>query len=90
MGIVSGEVLLNGGRVVGVVPRAMVAGGGEGKKAGSPKLLLNEAGREKVLFFFLYYTVSPLNRLFVGGNCMCFLCSIILTMVNMSLFFRFL
>ena len=52
MGVVSGEVLLNGGKVIGVVPRDMIAGGGEGKKAGSPKLFLNEVGREKVLWFF--------------------------------------
>ena len=49
MGVVSGEVLLNGGKVVGVLPRDMVAGGGEGKEADSSKLVfLNEVGREKV------------------------------------------
>jgi len=74
MGVVSGEVLLNGGKVIGVVPRDMVAGGGEGKKAGNPKLFLNEVGRETVLCFLSYYTISLLNRLFVGGNCMWFLC----------------
>ena len=52
MGIVSGEVLLNGGKVIGVLPRDMVAGGGEGKQADSPNLVfLNEVGREKVLLF---------------------------------------
>ncbi|KIM41230.1 hypothetical protein M413DRAFT_410766 [Hebeloma cylindrosporum] len=48
MGIVSGAVLSNDGKVVGVLPRAMLAGGGEGKKSGSPKICLDEAGREKV------------------------------------------
>ena len=57
MGIVSGEALLNGGKVVGVLPRAMVAGGGEGKKADSPKVCLNEVGREKVLSF-AFFTLS--------------------------------
>jgi predicted Rossmann-fold nucleotide-binding protein len=74
MGVVSGEVLLNGGKVVGVLPRDMVASG-EGKEADNSKLVfLNEVGREKVLLF------SSLNNhhllkllLFIGGNCMCFL-----------------
>lgn len=53
MGVVSGEVLLNGGKVVGVLPRDMVASGGEGKEADNSKLVfLNEVGREKVLFHF--------------------------------------
>ena len=32
MGIVSGAVLASGGKVVGIVPRAMLAAGGEGKE----------------------------------------------------------
>ncbi|KDR81489.1 hypothetical protein GALMADRAFT_134921 [Galerina marginata CBS 339.88] len=48
MGIVSGSVLRNGGKVVGVLPRAMVAEGGEGEKVGNANVHLNEVGREKV------------------------------------------
>ncbi|KAJ2931337.1 hypothetical protein H1R20_g5660, partial [Candolleomyces eurysporus] len=49
MGVVSGAVLEGEGRVVGVVPYAMVAAGGEGEKTGSGVMVnLNEAGREKV------------------------------------------
>ena len=73
MGIVSGEALLNGGKVVGVLPRAMVAGGGEGKKADSPKVCLNEVGREKVLSFAFFTVIAPLKLgLFIGRNRMCF------------------
>ena len=56
MGVVSGEVLLNGGKVVGILPRNMVAGSGETKKAGNPKLFLDEVGREKVLYSFCFPT----------------------------------
>ncbi|KIM41231.1 hypothetical protein M413DRAFT_18875 [Hebeloma cylindrosporum] len=42
MGVVSGEVLINGGKVIGVLPRSMVAGGGEGEKNDSPKIFLDE------------------------------------------------
>ncbi|KAF8163180.1 hypothetical protein B0H34DRAFT_672244 [Crassisporium funariophilum] len=49
MGIISGAVLQGGGEVVGVVPRAMVAAGGEDEKVRNPtKVYLNEAGRDKV------------------------------------------
>jgi hypothetical protein len=32
MGVVSGAVLTGGGKVVGIIPRAMLAAGGEGKE----------------------------------------------------------
>ncbi|KAH6918706.1 hypothetical protein BKA70DRAFT_1416685 [Coprinopsis sp. MPI-PUGE-AT-0042] len=49
MGVVSGAALEHGGRVIGVVPYAMVAAGGEGEKADSGIMVkLNEAGRDKV------------------------------------------
>ncbi|KAH9484131.1 putative cytokinin riboside 5'-monophosphate phosphoribohydrolase LOGL7 [Psilocybe cubensis] len=50
MGVVSGAVLEGGGKVLGVIPHAMVAAGGEDEKVQSTtKVYLNEAGREKVL-----------------------------------------
>lgn len=54
MGVVSGAVLINGGKVIGVLPGAMVAAGGEGEKVDSATVYLNEVGREKVLYLFLY------------------------------------
>uniref|UniRef100_A0A8H8CN46 Cytokinin riboside 5'-monophosphate phosphoribohydrolase n=1 Tax=Psilocybe cubensis TaxID=181762 RepID=A0A8H8CN46_PSICU len=49
MGVVSGAVLEGGGKVLGVIPHAMVAAGGEDEKVQSTtKVYLNEAGREKV------------------------------------------
>ena len=53
MGIVSGSVLEAGGDVVGVIPHAMLAAGGEGERVsenGTPSVLvkLEEAGRERV------------------------------------------
>ncbi|KAL1744181.1 hypothetical protein HDZ31DRAFT_39246 [Schizophyllum fasciatum] len=49
MGTVSGAVLEGKGRVTGVVPYAMVAGGGEGEKTDtSASVQLNEKGREAV------------------------------------------
>lgn len=49
MGVVSGAVLEGGERVIGVVPFAMVAAGGEEEKTKSNIMVhLNEAGREKV------------------------------------------
>lgn len=49
MGIVSGSSLEHGGKVVGIVPYAMVAAGGEGEKTKSGVMVqLNEVGREKV------------------------------------------
>lgn len=56
MGIVSGAVLKAGGQVTGVVPYAMVAAGGEGEPDGKDALstvILNEAGREKVIALFI-------------------------------------
>jgi len=59
MGVVSGEVLLNGGKVVGVLPHDMVARGGGGKEADNSKLVfLNEAGREKVLLFVWFSLIN--------------------------------
>ena len=52
MGVVSGAVLINGGKVIGILPRAMVAAGGEGEKVDTAKVYLNEVGREEVLFCF--------------------------------------
>ena len=53
MGIVSGAVLGAGGDVVGVIPHAMLAAGGEGERVpvnGVPSVFvkLEEKGREKV------------------------------------------
>ena len=53
MGIVSGAVLEAGGDVVGVIPHAMLAAGGEGERVpekGTPSVFvkLEEAGRENV------------------------------------------
>ncbi|PPQ77527.1 hypothetical protein CVT25_011324 [Psilocybe cyanescens] len=48
MGVVSSGALEGGGRVIGVVPQAMVAGGGEDEKVSTIKVHINEAGREKV------------------------------------------
>ncbi|PPR08106.1 hypothetical protein CVT24_010567 [Panaeolus cyanescens] len=50
MGVVSAAALQAGGKVVGVVPYAMVAAGGEGedRTKDSPKVFLDEAGREQV------------------------------------------
>jgi hypothetical protein len=59
MGLVSGAVIEGGGQVVGIVPNAMVAAGGEGAKTNSlaSYAILNEPGRETVCsityFFFL-------------------------------------
>lgn len=53
MGVISDAVLEGGGKVLGVIPRAMVAAGGEDEKVRSAtKVYLNEAGREKVLSDF--------------------------------------
>jgi len=54
MGVVSGAALSNGGKVVGVLPRAMVATGGEIKKVDSAKIFLDDVGREEVLYFRLF------------------------------------
>jgi hypothetical protein len=70
MGVVSGSVLLNGGKVVGVLPRAMVAGGGEGKKADSPKICLNEIGREKVLLLIRFF-FSQCKKIAFAKGCAC-------------------
>jgi predicted Rossmann-fold nucleotide-binding protein len=49
MGVASGAALEAGGRVIGVIPYAMVAAGGEGEKTKSAVTIdLNEVGREKV------------------------------------------
>ncbi|KAF8969942.1 hypothetical protein BDZ97DRAFT_1957525 [Flammula alnicola] len=50
MGVVSGSVLENGGKVIGVIPHAMIAAGGEKDKLRNddPKVPLTEVGREKV------------------------------------------
>lgn len=61
MGVVSGAVLEKGGKVLGVVPAAMVKAGGEGDKGesetGAVHVVLNEEGREMVclLFFTLVF-----------------------------------
>jgi hypothetical protein len=67
MGVVSGAVLINGGKVIGVLPRTMVAAGGEGEKVNCAQVYLNEVGREEVLCLFRYVVVSlkPL----IGGEC---------------------
>ncbi|KAJ7090349.1 hypothetical protein B0H15DRAFT_779387 [Mycena belliarum] len=49
MGVVSGAVLERGGDVTGIVPAAMVAAGGESQKANGVDVVLNEAGREKIV-----------------------------------------
>lgn len=67
MGVVSGTVLLNGGKVIGVVPRTMVAAGGEGEKVDGAQVYLEEVGREEVLCLFRYVTVSLTP--FIGGKC---------------------
>jgi hypothetical protein len=69
MGVVSGAVLINGGKVIGVLPRAMVVAGGEGEKVDSAKVYLNEVGREEVLYGFRYYVIPSLKPS-IGGNCM--------------------
>lgn len=48
MGVVSAAVLVNGGKVIGVLPHAMVAAGGEGEKVDNTRIYLNEVGREEV------------------------------------------
>ena len=50
MGVVSGSVLEKGGKVIGVIPQAMIAAGGEKDKLedGSPRAVLEELGREAV------------------------------------------
>lgn len=52
MGVVSGAVLEKGGKVLGIVPAAMVKAGGEGEKgepeSGAVYVVLNEKGREMV------------------------------------------
>lgn len=53
MGIVSGAVLEAGGDVVGVIPHAMLAAGGEGERVSEKDtpsffIKLEEAGRENV------------------------------------------
>jgi len=54
MGIVSGAVLKKEGDVIGVIPRAMVAAGGEKDKVNDKDVYvhLNEVGREKVCLNF--------------------------------------
>lgn len=60
MGIVSGSVLENDGKVIGVIPRAMVAGGGENEKVTSSQIYLDEVGREMVpdVFFKTHFGIS--------------------------------
>lgn len=51
MGVVSGAVLERGGKVVGIIPSAMVAAGGERDKLDTndyATVTLDEAGREAV------------------------------------------
>ncbi|KAI0078140.1 hypothetical protein K474DRAFT_1706695 [Panus rudis PR-1116 ss-1] len=54
MGVVSGAALEKGGRVIGVVPYAMVAAGGEAEQlkgtaeTNSARIALQERGREKI------------------------------------------
>lgn len=54
MGVVSGSVLEKGGKVIGVIPQAMVAVGGEKDKLddGDPRVFLEEIGRETVCIVF--------------------------------------
>lgn len=54
MGVVSGSALEKGGKVVGIIPQAMVAAGGEKDKLddGNPRVLLKEVGRETVCILF--------------------------------------
>ena len=59
MGIVSGAVLSGGGDVVGVIPHAMLAAGGEGERVpgdgpSSVFIKLEEEGREMVSLFGFY------------------------------------
>ncbi|KJA18549.1 hypothetical protein HYPSUDRAFT_144807, partial [Hypholoma sublateritium FD-334 SS-4] len=51
MGIVSGSVLEHGGKVIGVIPQAMVAAGGEKDKVdeNDAAVQLNEIGRETAI-----------------------------------------
>ncbi|CAA7267891.1 unnamed protein product [Cyclocybe aegerita] len=50
MGVVSGAVLGQGGEVIGVIPKAMLIGGGEGDKGDNPLCVdLNEVGRGKIV-----------------------------------------
>ncbi|KII89272.1 hypothetical protein PLICRDRAFT_108900 [Plicaturopsis crispa FD-325 SS-3] len=54
MGVVSGTVRAYGGKVIGIIPHAMVAAGGEGDKTGADssskvaKIVLDDTGRENV------------------------------------------
>lgn len=51
MGVVSGAALERGGKVIGIIPSAMVAGGGERDKfntCDNATVRLDEAGREAV------------------------------------------
>ena len=66
MGIVSGAALNAGGDVVGVIPHAMLASGGEGERVpgdscSSVFVKLEEEGREKVCANGLYDT--PITEL---------------------------
>lgn len=55
MGIVSGSVLEHGGKVVGVIPQAMVSAGGEKDKVdeNDATVQLNEIGRETASNFLV-------------------------------------
>lgn len=61
MGIVSGSVLENDGKVIGVIPRAMVAAGGENEKVASSHVYLDEVGRETVPYIFFKATTIKLT-----------------------------
>jgi hypothetical protein len=54
MGVVSGAVLEKRGKVIGVIPHAMVAAGGEKDKVddGNPRVPFKEVGREMVCIVF--------------------------------------
>ena len=58
MGVVSGSVLEHGGKVIGVIPRAMVAAGGEKDKVeeNDATVQLNEIGRETASISLVSFT----------------------------------
>lgn len=49
MGVVSASALEGGGKVIGVIPRVMLAQDGEGEKVDGVKVHVNEVDREKVI-----------------------------------------
>jgi len=53
MGVVSNAAVKEGGSVVGIIPQAMVAAGGEGERVRNPTFVyLDEVDRSLVCFYF--------------------------------------